>query len=63
MARERCWLGFILMFVLVPQLSDKGVSPSCIDDCGTKIESSSEMSSGQKTVEFLFQLGAEYLAR
>ena len=46
------------------QVSDRGVAPYYTSPVKTESESSSEdRSSGQATVEFLFQLGAEYLAR
>lgn len=47
------------------QVSDRGVAPYYISPVKTESESSSdeERSSGKATVEFLFQLGAEYLAR
>lgn len=47
-----------------PDLSDRGVAPYYVSPVKTESESSSEeKSSGKATVEFLFQLGAEYLAR
>ena len=46
------------------QVSDRGVAPYYTAPVKTKSESSGEeRSSGKATVEFLFQLGAEYLAR
>ncbi|XP_078346247.1 zinc finger ZZ-type and EF-hand domain-containing protein 1-like isoform X2 [Oculina patagonica] len=48
-----------------PVVSDRGVAPYYTSPVKTESESSSdeEISSGKATVEFLFQLGAEYLAR
>jgi len=47
-----------------PDLSDRGVAPYTTTPVKTESETSSEKkSSGKATVEFLFQLGAEYLAR
>ena len=46
------------------QVSDRGVAPYYTSPVKTESESSGEdRSFGQATVEFLFQLGAEYLAR
>ncbi|XP_073246845.1 zinc finger ZZ-type and EF-hand domain-containing protein 1-like isoform X1 [Porites lutea] len=47
-----------------PGLSDRGVAPYSTSPVKTESESSSEeICSGKATVEFLFQLGAEYLSR
>ena len=46
------------------QVSDRGVAPYYTSPVKTESESSGEeRSSGKATIEFLFQLGAEYLAR
>lgn len=46
------------------QVADRGVAPYYTLPVKTESESSGgERSSGKATVEFLFQLGAEYLAR
>ena len=56
---------FVCLFVFFClQLSDRGVAPYSTSPVKTESESSSEeICSGKATVEFLFQLGAEYLSR
>ena len=56
--------NFYCLFVFCVQLSDRGVAPYSTSPVKTESESSSEeICSGKATVEFLFQLGAEYLSR
>lgn len=56
--------NFYCLFVFCLQLSDRGVAPYSTSPVKTESESSSEeICSGKATVEFLFQLGAEYLSR
>ncbi|XP_068674922.1 zinc finger ZZ-type and EF-hand domain-containing protein 1-like [Montipora foliosa] len=58
-------LGILSKFLQCtnPDLSDRGITPSRSAPIKTKSESSEDRTSGKATVEFLFQLGAEYLVR
>ena len=54
----------VCLFVFCLQLSDRGVAPHFTSPVKTESESSNEeICSGKATVQFLFQLGAEYLSR